>query len=318
MRLTASTTSGRAGANVYSGSCLVPVARMAPPNGAAESVAMFFALAAASRPLALATEFSRVYRRGNWMTSNSLHSTASRSGLSVPVATPTDPSRPSDCSLRMPSSAPPGPSTTRMSSSVRGSCTNMSGSCCRFSSRKLRSALARNWSAAKPLPWPNLVAISRSAGGSASGIRRPSVTEGITDSGTLRLPRQHLGVNDAFGALAAQIRGGGIGRVANGGVHRARRAARGMRREDDVRQLVEARVARRLDLAHIQRGAGDLVRDQHLVQGVFVHDGATRSVNEVGRWLHQTEQARIDHVRGLGGGREVECHEIAFGEQLLE
>ena len=141
---TASTTSGMAGRYMYSGfSRPAPVARMLPPNGAGTMVPMFFALAAASSPVSLAAVLSNVYRRGICSTSNSPVSTAFHRGPMVPVAMPIDWTSPSDCSFLRPSSAPPGPRTSAISSSSRGSWISSNGSFCSRKPRRLFSALRR-------------------------------------------------------------------------------------------------------------------------------------------------------------------------------
>src|SRR5439155_2509537 len=117
--------------------------------------------------------------------------------------------------------------------------------------------------------------------------------------GMLGLPDQDFGIDHALGSLTAQVCCDGVGRVANGGVDRSWCTTGGVRREDDIRQLVESGVARWLDLAYVERRTRNLVRLQCGIQGIFIDERTTRGVDEIRTRLHQAKKPRIDHSSGL-------------------
>ena len=92
-----------------------------------------------------------------------------------------------------------------------------------------------------------------------------------------------------------------------------------MRRHDDVVELEDRLVGgARLDLEHVEPGAGDRAVDQGAVQRPLVDHRPARGVDDVGRGLHQPQQALAhDVVRGLAQ-RHADREEVGAAEQLLQ
>ena len=79
-----------------------------------------------------------------------------------------------------------------------------------------------------------------------------------------------------------------------------------VRRDDDVRQREQRRLARRLRHEHVEAGAGDPLRDERVVQRVLVDEAAAGDVDDEGGRLHLRELLGADHAGGLGRLRHVD------------
>ena len=92
-----------------------------------------------------------------------------------------------------------------------------------------------------------------------------------------------------------------------------------MRRDDHIVELQQRVVSRsRLDFKHIEPGAGNASLHQGLVEGGFIDDRTARSINQVGRGLHQRQQAGIHQPLGLRIERAVDGQKISLFEQLVK
>src|SRR4051794_1130050 len=100
---------------------------------------------------------------------------------------------------------------------------------------------------------------------------------------------------------------------------RLERAAGAMRRAYDIRQRKERRVlGRRLALPDIEPGGEEAPALQRVEQRRLVDDAAARGVDDDRGLLHQRELRRADHVPGLGGERDVDAHQVALPQKVLQ
>src|SRR5262245_14939868 len=91
-----------------------------------------------------------------------------------------------------------------------------------------------------------------------------------------------------------------------------------MRREDDVVHLAQWMIGgQRLDVEHVEPGAGDLVLPQRRQQRRLLDDGTARGVDDVGRRLHQAELLCADEAARALRQDHVDGDEVRLAEQLL-
>ena len=74
---------------------------------------------------------------------------------------------------------------------------------------------------------------------------------------------------------------------------------------------------RRLDLEHVQGGAGYFPVNQVLVERVFVDNSAPGTVNQEGAGLHQVELPLTDKVGRLPGQWHADNHVVGIAEQII-
>jgi hypothetical protein len=91
-----------------------------------------------------------------------------------------------------------------------------------------------------------------------------------------------------------------------------------VRRDDDVLERQQLLVGGRLGDENVEPSAGDLARDERLVEGVFVDEAAARDVDDVGGRLHELELIGRDHAGRLGRLRHVDGDEVGLLQQLVE
>ena len=85
------------------------------------------------------------------------------------------------------------------------------------------------------------------------------------------------------------------------------RRRRDVRRGDDLRQLGQAPVLRRLDLEHVERRAGDVARFDRVGERGLVDQLAARGVDDPHAALALRQTGRAEEVPRLGRRRNVEA-----------
>src|SRR5207249_3704127 len=91
-----------------------------------------------------------------------------------------------------------------------------------------------------------------------------------------------------------------------------------VRRQHDVVEA-EERVAirQRLDVEHVQRGAGDAARAQRVQQRLLVHDRLARGVDEERARFHEGQVARGDEPARLVRQPVVHADDVALAQQRV-
>src|SRR3954470_181484 len=93
----------------------------------------------------------------------------------------------------------------------------------------------------------------------------------------------------------------------------------GVRRDDDVRQVVERRGGgKRLVAERVEDGATELAVLERSNQRTLVDEPAAGDVDEPGAGLDHGERVGVDHPLGLRGQRRGEDDEVGFGEELRQ
>ena len=123
------------------------------------------------------------------------------------------------------------------------------------------------------------------------------------------------GVGD--GALE-QVVGHLLGHLQGDVLLRLGRGRAQVRRADDVGQAEQRAVLGRLDLEHVEGGAGHVARFQRLGQRPLVDQAAARAVDDAHALLGLLQRGGIDDVAGLVGQRRVQGDEIGAAQQVVE
>ena len=84
----------------------------------------------------------------------------------------------------------------------------------------------------------------------------------------------------------------------------------GMRREDDVRQILERRIDERLLLKGVQTQTAKLAGADGLGCGCFVDQTAACGVDDDRAILHLRDPGRVDHVTGRIIQRHVQGNDV--------
>ena len=97
-----------------------------------------------------------------------------------------------------------------------------------------------------------------------------------------------------------------------------RRHVAEMRREHDIVHLAQRMVERqRLDVEHVEAGAGDLVVAQGRQQRRLIDDRPARGVDDIGGRLHQAELLGADQPARALREHDVDGDEVGLPEQVL-
>jgi len=91
-----------------------------------------------------------------------------------------------------------------------------------------------------------------------------------------------------------------------------------VRRGEDTVEPDQRVVRRRLHTEHVERRARDAAGRERLGQGSLVDDTATRTVDHLGRRLHQRQFPRADEPRGIGRERRVHGDIVRRAQQLVQ
>src|SRR5665213_3598355 len=91
-----------------------------------------------------------------------------------------------------------------------------------------------------------------------------------------------------------------------------------MRRDDDVLDLAIGMIERqRLDVKHVEAGAGDLLLVERVEQRLLVDDRAARGVDQIGGLLHQPEFFRGDEPARAVAELKMDRHDVGVAEQVV-
>jgi hypothetical protein len=96
------------------------------------------------------------------------------------------------------------------------------------------------------------------------------------------------------------------------------RGAAKMRKEHHGSQFGKAFGHLRFVFVHVEPCSGDAAVSESGDQGFFIHDRATARVDQDRRGFHQAEFPYADQMPGFRQERNVERHEIRFGQQIVE
>ena len=185
-------------------------------------------------------------------------------------------------------------------------------------SRNMRAALA---GAGKPVEMVELAGEDHylDPGHPRPDAHRGHRLRGEEQSGELaRPPSQHRG-DDPVRRLVAVHPGADVDDHLFAHVDAALDGGRAhVRQEDDVGQLQELGVDRRLVLIDVQARPGQFAALEHAGQGGFVDDLAAGGVHQEGVGLHELQAPRRKQMVGGRGVRAVHRHHVGAGQHLVE
>ena len=92
----------------------------------------------------------------------------------------------------------------------------------------------------------------------------------------------------------------------------------GMRREDDVRQILERRIDERLLLKGVQTQTAKLAGADGLGCSCFVDQTAACGVDDDRAILHLRDPGRVDHVTGRIIQRHVQGNDVRCAQQIVQ
>lgn len=96
------------------------------------------------------------------------------------------------------------------------------------------------------------------------------------------------------------------------------RASPDVRREDDVLLREKTGMNLRFVFGDIHAGAAEVSARQGLPQGILVHHGAARQVEQDGSALHERDGLFVEKVAGLGQQRHMKADYVGLRQQGFE